>query len=319
VQDLALPAMIQSTKHALEKLFLSINIIHTFILVTKKLAKSERRDISSTMGDRHDKYSPYGPEIEVARRRGFAVWSGFSGSTADILKLGRLYNLSPHGIQHLALVTAAFFQFLPTSKNPTHTFHEVMAVAHKYFGVPYDPQNPMHALPHAQPGMSPEQAKPDVPRIGALGEHVKEVEMSRLIALHDVPREGVSPKNITDIRDKISQKGYDVTAPISTTLLPNGDYMVTGGHHRIAAMKMLGQRTAPVKVYQANQTDKIKLAYFIGIARITGKYFHEWEPFLSEAERIEVNGKLTAWKTANRGQMKYDFEYQEMIGARPKL
>jgi hypothetical protein len=317
--ELQLPAIIQKNKYALEKLFISLNAIHSFIITTKMLAKPERKDIAAVMGDRHNKYSPIGPEVELARRRGYSVWSGFSGSTADILNLGRLYHLPPHEIHKLALLTAAFFQFLPTSKNPTHTFHEVMAVASKYFGVPYDPQNPMHGLPHAQKGSAPRVVKQDIVRTGKMSPETREIEMSKLISLHDVPRKGVNPSNITNIRDKISKEGYNVEYPVSATLLPNGDFMITGGHHRIAAMNMLGQNTTPTKVYHADKTDKVKLAYFIGIARITGKYYHEWEPSLSEPERSEVNKKLKDWKENNPDQVKYDFDYKKAMPLRSKL
>lgn len=310
VLDQDLPSMIMQIQHSIVRLFIAINTIHSFIIVTHKLAKGPRKDIEKSLGGRTDKYSPFGPEIEAARRKGLAVWSGFSGSAADILNLGVAYRLTPQEIHALALLTATFFQILPTSKNPTHTFHEVMLVANLYFGVPYDWKKPGSDLPHQRPDSAPGEIKPDVKRKSELGENVIEVPMEKLISLHDVPRQGADPKNITNIRDKISKHGYDVGSPVSATALPNGDYLVTGGHHRIAAMSLLGQRTVPVKVYPASQTPRDRLAYFIGIARITGKYFHEWEPTLTTEESHKVNERLTDWKKHNSDQVKYNFQYQ---------
>lgn len=137
--------VIRNERDALRKLYLAMSTIHSFALLGGR--PRELRDMTAALGGRRDKYSPYGPEIESARDRGLAVWAGFSGSTADILYVARNLGVSQSGINQLADLAVAFFTFLPTSLNPTHTLHEVMLVANRYFNVPYDPANPRGTLP----------------------------------------------------------------------------------------------------------------------------------------------------------------------------
>ena len=303
--------IIRDETDALKKLYVAVNTIHSFAVTMKKLAP-QRSEISRTMGDRRDKYSPYGPEVEGAREKGLAVWSGFSGSAADILNLAQNFGVSQEGINHLAALTSAFFYFLPTSKNSTHTLHEVMAVANRYFNVPYDPMNPTGTLPHAlrlSSSTSEATTRGTIPRVGPEQKGVEEVDIAQLNMLHDVPRKGVSEDNIINIRKMISAEGYNLKYPVSATRLPNGFYLVTGGHHRIAAMKQLGERTVPVKIYSAAQTDPFLMAKMIGIARITGKYHSRWLPSLSDLEKVEVNWYLREWMKQYDNQVVYPFQY----------
>ncbi|NET54914.1 MAG: DUF4157 domain-containing protein [Symploca sp. SIO2E6] len=318
-QKMDIVELVSTRTASLEKLFFAVNTIHSFIVKTKLLAKAERASISKEMGSRRDKYSPFGPKVEEARRLGYSIWSGFSGSTADILNLARHYDLSPNDISNLAFTTAAFFQFLPTSKNPTHTFHEVMSVAQKYFDVPYDPQKLLDTLPHLSSSAIPKPTGEQVKRVGKYGPDVKEVEIKRLISLHNVPRLGVKESNITDIRDLIKEKGFDLEQPVSVTLLPNNDFLVTGGHHRIAAMKLLGERTIPVKVYQSVNSDPLFLAKMVGIARITGKYFDKFDPKLNLEEFDKVNEYLRDWTKANHDQVLFPYQYQIPRNIGPRL
>lgn len=303
--------IIRNETDALRKLYLAMNTIHSFAVTMKQLAP-QRSDISQTMGDRRGKYSPYGPEVERAREKGLAVWSSFSGSAADILNLAQNFGVSQEGINGLAALTSAFFYFLPTSKNPTHTLHEVMAVANRYFNVPYDPMNPTGTLPHAlrlSSSASEATQRHTIPRVGEKPKGVEEVDIAQLNMLHDVPRKGVSEDNISNIRKMITAEGYNLKYPVSATRLPNGFYLVTGGHHRIAAMKQLGERTVPVKIYSAAETPPILMARMIGIARITGKYHSRWLPSLSDLEKVEVNWYLRDWMKHNDNQVVYPFQY----------
>lgn len=304
-------ALVLAQEGSLRKLYIAVNTIHSFAVETGFLARSERASISREMGSRRNKYSPVGAKVEEARRLGYSIWSGFSGSTADILNLARHYRLPPDDIRNLAAATAAFFQFLPTSKNPTHTFHEVMLVANRYFDVPYDPKNPLKTLPHRGIEESTTVREP-VNRVGKYGQDVKEVSIDRLIALHNVPRLGVSETNITDIRDRIKEEGFNLKYPVSVTLFPNNDYLVTGGHHRIAAMKMLGEHTVPVKVFRSVSSDPLFMAKMVGIARITGKYFDRYDPGLDIGQLHSVNAYLRSWVEANTDQVHYPFQYKTL-------
>ncbi|NVK53820.1 MAG: ParB N-terminal domain-containing protein [Flavobacteriaceae bacterium] len=43
----------------------------------------------------------------------------------------------------------------------------------------------------------------------------------------------------------ISKKGFDIKQAIPVVRLPNGRLIISGGHHRVAAMKKLGEKTIP--------------------------------------------------------------------------
>jgi len=43
--------------------------------------------------------------------------------------------------------------------------------------------------------------------------------------------------------------GYDIMHAITVYKLPNGS-LVSGGHHRVAAMRLLGEKTIPARVYE---------------------------------------------------------------------
>ena len=86
---------------------------------------------------------------------------------------------------------------------------------------------------------------------------------------------------------------------MSATRLPNGDLIVTGGHHRLEAMKQLNQTTVPVRIYDAASTDPVFLGKMLGIGRITGKYSGDFYPALNAAQQAEVNTYLNAWRSVN--------------------
>lgn len=301
--------ILKEETESLRRLFLAVNTIHSFAVQTKQLAP--QRALLSRLSRRTDKYSPFGPEIEKARERGYAVWSGLSGSTADILNLAQTFGLSSDHIQSLAALTAAFFFFLPTSQNPTHTLHEVMFVAHTYFNVPYDPKNPIGTLPHVLARQLPNAAPPSrvVRFIGAVTAPMQMVSIDDLVMLHNVPRKGVPHGNIDSLVRSIEAKGYDLSWPVSATQLPNGTLLVTGGHHRVAAMKFLGQSLVPVRIYSGETTSGVFLAKMVGIARITGTFHSMWLPRLPDLELVEVNLYLAEWMRQNDDQVKRVFLY----------
>lgn len=111
----------------------------------------------------------------------------------------------------------------------------------------------------------------------------------------------------------ISEKGYDVNSPASATKLPNGDLIITGGHHRIEAMNRLSENTIPVKVYDYSNTEPFQLAKFLGIGKTTGKYSGDYIPSLTSTERTDVNNYLKAWRDNNISQVKNIYEYIDIV------
>lgn len=73
-----------------------------------------------------------------------------------------------------------------------------------------------------------------------------------MLPLHSVPRPGKPSTHIQDIADKIKANGYDLTQAIPVARMPDGRLVIMGGHHRVAAMKQLGETTIPARVVDWN-------------------------------------------------------------------
>jgi RHS repeat-associated protein len=146
-------------------------------------------------------------------------------------------------------------------------------------------------------------------RIGKYGDDVVEVSVDKLKAIHEVPRKGMPEGHVESIAKSIKESGFDLSSPVSATKLPDGELLVTGGHHRIAAMKQLGEKTIPAKIYDASKTDPVFLARMIGIGRTTGKYTGSFSPNLSVEQARQVNAYLRGWRKNNPDQVKKIFNY----------
>lgn len=137
-----------------------------------------------------------------------------------------------------------------------------------------------------------------IPRIGNAGS-TTEVPIDQLNSIHNVPRAGMPDNHIQNIADQISTNGYDLSRPVSATRMPNGDLVVTGGHHRIAAMQLLGETSVPVQIYDALTSNPTFVAKMLGIGRITGLYISDWMPALTPEQQQVVDSYLEAWRAAN--------------------
>jgi hypothetical protein len=137
-----------------------------------------------------------------------------------------------------------------------------------------------------------------IARVGA-NPNVQEVPIANLKPIHPVPRKGMPKRHIENLAKSISEHGYDVTQPVSATRLPNGDLLITGGHHRVAAMKSLAEATVPVRIYQTATTDPVFLSKMLGIGKITGMYTSTYKPSLTAAQQAEVDAYIAAWRAAN--------------------
>lgn len=87
-----------------------------------------------------------------------------------------------------------------------------------------------------------------ISRVGKTKKSVTEINLNELNPLHEVPRPGKPTTYIQDLAESMLKNGYDVNQAIPVLKLPNGKLVSAGGHHRVAAMKSLGQKTIPSRV-----------------------------------------------------------------------
>ncbi len=85
-------------------------------------------------------------------------------------------------------------------------------------------------------------------RVGTPREGVEEIEIRNLTPLHPVPRPGMPENHIPNIAKSIKENGYLLENAIPIFRLPDGQLIIAGGHHRVAAMKSLGESTIPGRV-----------------------------------------------------------------------
>jgi hypothetical protein len=102
------------------------------------------------------------------------------------------------------------------------------------------PGNPQGGKPIARTGT----ARPGVT--------VTEAPLADLNPLHSVPRPGKPPNHVQDLANKIQTNGYDLAQPIPVARMPDGRLVIMGGHHRVEAMKQLGETTIPARVVDWN-------------------------------------------------------------------
>ena len=95
-----------------------------------------------------------------------------------------------------------------------------------------------------------------IARVGKTGKKVVEMGIDKLNALHSVPRAGKGVNYIDDLAELISKNGYDINQAIPVVKMPNGRLVISGGHHRVAAMKKLGENTIPSVMRNWNNLSK---------------------------------------------------------------
>ena len=85
-------------------------------------------------------------------------------------------------------------------------------------------------------------------RVGVPRPGTTEVPLADLNPLHPVPRPGVPPDHIPDLAAEIGANGFDLARAIPVARMPEGRLLQLGGHHRAAAMGLLGETTIPVRI-----------------------------------------------------------------------
>lgn len=88
------------------------------------------------------------------------------------------------------------------------------------------------------------------PRVGTARAGVVELPLAALVPLHPVPRPGKPPTWISDLAASIRKSGYRLSDAIPVIHMPDGRLVMAGGHHRVAAMRLLGEQTIPARVVE---------------------------------------------------------------------
>jgi len=86
---------------------------------------------------------------------------------------------------------------------------------------------------------------------------VFEIEINKLQPLHPIPnpiREG-SRQRLDELLRTFKLRGYDLLHPVSIAIMPNLSMKIISGHHRVEAMKSLGERTIPATIYLWHRVD----------------------------------------------------------------
>ena len=98
-----------------------------------------------------------------------------------------------------------------------------------------------------------------IPRGGTARPGVLEVPLDELVPTHPVPRPGHSVEAVAKL---ISENGYRLEDAIPVLKMPNGKQILAGGNHRLAAMRLLGEKSIPARVVDwAGLPDRTKQWY----------------------------------------------------------
>jgi ParB-like chromosome segregation protein Spo0J len=87
-----------------------------------------------------------------------------------------------------------------------------------------------------------------IQRVGIPRQGVVEILLTQLHPLHPVPRPGVPPNHISNLAVSIQANGYDLSQAIPVVRMPDGRLVQLGGHHRVEAMRQLGETTIPARI-----------------------------------------------------------------------
>jgi hypothetical protein len=126
-----------------------------------------------------------------------------------------------------------------------------------------------------------------------------EVELDQLKPIHDVPRKEMPAGHIDNLAAKLKAEGYNVANPVVAYEMPNGDLVLRAGHHRVEAMRRLGEKTIPTRIVRVGTGDPVGEAFILDIGKLTGKYESPYYPKLSPVERAKANDYVRDWRSKN--------------------
>lgn len=96
-----------------------------------------------------------------------------------------------------------------------------------------------------------------IQRLGRYGDDIFEINIEGLVFHHKIPRNHVEKplEHIDDLISNFMKDGFDLKkAP--HVIEVNGEFIITDGHHRVAAMHRAGEETTPARVFNWNKISK---------------------------------------------------------------
>lgn len=136
----------------------------------------------------------------------------------------------------LALLSAGVCLAAPVATRECFTVYEVVAFLDPTYG-------------NKIPRVGETRIEPGRDGKNYFGEGIHEVGLDWILPLHQVPRPELPPDHLEKLQEKLRTEGYDLNQPVPLLIMPDGKIYSAGGHHRIEAMKRLGESSIPSRVY----------------------------------------------------------------------
>jgi hypothetical protein len=107
---------------------------------------------------------------------------------------------------------------------------------------------------------------------------VTETPISKIQKIHAAPKKGKPQGYIEGLTAEFKNNGYDISnsPPIEGYLMPDGQVLIIDGHHRLAALEELGEKTIPIRITTKIRDEGLLLQLKIG--EISGFYPPEKYP-----------------------------------------
>lgn len=93
---------------------------------------------------------------------------------------------------------------------------------------------------------------------------ISEVEIDQLRPLHPVSRPEV-PKPvgyIEELKRRLLTEGFRESHAVAAIRMPDGTMLIGSGHHRVQAMRELGQRTVPAEIHVWDELDQLTRDFY---------------------------------------------------------
>ena len=90
-----------------------------------------------------------------------------------------------------------------------------------------------------------------VKRVGLNRFGTTEVAINKVQKLHGVPKKGTPPNHIENLANDFKKNGYNLESgpPIEGYTMPDGQIIIIDGHHRLAALELLGETNIPIRIH----------------------------------------------------------------------
>jgi len=90
-----------------------------------------------------------------------------------------------------------------------------------------------------------------VKRIGLNKFGTTEVAISKVQKIHGVPKKGTPTNHIENLANDFKTNGYNLESgpPIEGYAMPDGQIIIIDGHHRLAALELLGETNIPIRIH----------------------------------------------------------------------